>query len=218
VILWQANLGRGVSTAEFERNLRAVLRAGGDRALYGFQEVDEADAPNEMDMLLDLTRKTHAVVGRRTSVPILVPNQFEILDELQSTGCRGLAGFTPHRPVNEVLFRIGPNLTAAALDLHVPIDRPETKGRRADAVEALQDRASTRKAQGHAGVWLSDTNWRRGWPRIVRGEKTVTAAGIDRAKAWAPPDRRVVVTGRQTLPLTIDNHDAHGARVMWVRR
>jgi hypothetical protein len=151
-------------------------------------------------------------------VPILVPRHLQLLEELQTRGSWGLAEFTPYRPVNEALVRVGPNLTVAALDLHFPIDRPETQSRRQDCLEALQDRARERKAEGHAGVWLSDTNWGAGWPRIVHGEKTVTAAGIDRAKAWAPPGRRVVVTKRQTIRLTIDGHNAHGARVMFEPR
>lgn len=214
----QANLGRGVSADEFTRNLRRVLAAFGPRALYALQEIDEADRPEEREILVDLVRRTHRIVGAQTSVPILVPRHLELLEELQTRACFGLEKFTPYRPLNEALIRVGPNLTACALDLHFPIDRPETQSRRADALDALQERARERKADGHAGVWLSDTNWRRGWPRIVPGEKTVTAAGIDRAKAWASPGRRVVVTKRQTVHLTIDGHDAHGARIMWEPR
>jgi hypothetical protein len=215
VIVWQVNLGRNVTVDEYGRNLGRVLEAAGPRAVIGCQEIDEADTPDEMEMLLRRTRRTHTIIGEKTSVPILVPKHLQILAYRQEIACKGLAGFTPMRPVNEVVLRIGPNLTAVVLDLHVPIDREETQSRRAEAVAKLQDRALERRAQGHAGVWLSDTNTRRGWPRIVPGEKTVTDAGIDRAKAWAPRGRRVVVTDRQTVRLTIDGHHAHGARVMF---
>lgn len=218
MILWQANLGRGVDADEFTRNLRRVLEAAGPRAVVGLQEIDEADRPHERDILEDLARDTHTIVGAETSVPILIPHHLELVDERQTIGCRGLPGFTPHRPVNEALVRVGPNLTAALLDLHVPIDRPETQALRADAVAALRARAKARKAQGHAGAWMADTNHRHHWPRIVHGERVVTNAGIDKAKAWAPPGRRVVVTRRQTVQLSIDGHDAHGARVMWEPR
>lgn len=216
--LWQANLGRGVPDAVFRRNWRRVLAAGGPRALYALQEVDEADHPEEMDTIAWTVRDTHTIVGERTAVPILVPRQFDILDEQQTPACEGLAKFTPNRVVNEALLRVGPNLTAAVLDLHVPLDRPETQSRREDCRQALRERATERKAQGNAGVWVADTNTRSGWPRIVHGERTMTDAGIDKAKAWASPGRRVVVTARQSVNLTIDGHDAHGARVMWLPR
>lgn len=218
MIVCQANLGRGVTADEYRRNLRRVLAAFGPRALYALQEIDEADKPEELDILAGLVRRSHRIVGGQTAVPILVPRHLELLEESQEQACEGLAKFTPARQLNEALMRVGPNLTVAALDLHFPIDRPQTQSRRQDCLEALQERARERKAQGHAGVWLSDTNWREGWPRIVHGEKTVTAAGIDRAKAWAPPGRRVVVQKRQTVRLTIDGHDAHGAQVLWIPR
>lgn len=214
MIIWQANLGRGVPITEYRRNLRAVLAAAGPRALIGWQEIDEADLPNEMDDLIRLTQHTHKIVGTETTSPIAVPLHLPIIEQQITPACKGLALFTIPRPIVEVVVEVGPNLTFAALDLHVPIDRPETQGLRADAVAKLQERAAARKAQGHAGVWISDTNHRTGWPRIVHGERTVTDAGIDKAKAWASPGRRVVVTDRQTVPLTIDGHDAHGARVM----
>ncbi|WP_205484687.1 hypothetical protein, partial [Arthrobacter sp. Alg241-R88] len=69
----------------------------------------------------------------------------------------------------------------------------------------------------HGGIWVADTNTHRGWPRIAPDEQVVTDAGIDKAKAWAPAGRKVVVTDRRTIRLSIDGHDAHGARIRWVR-
>jgi hypothetical protein len=211
VILWQANLGRGVSVAEFVANLRRVLDAGGLRAVYCFQEIDEADAPEEHDWLVRLTGHTHRMVGGRTAVPILVPHHLELVDEMQTLGCKGLAKFTPNRVVNEAVVRLGPNLAPAILNVHLPLNRPQTFTRRAEVRQALRSRARAHEA----GVWVADTNTHHGWPRIAKGEQRVIDAGIDRAKAWAPVGREVVVTGRRTVNLTIDGHDAHGARVTW---
>lgn len=213
--LWQANLGRGVSTDEFSRNLRAILSAGGPRAVYAFQEIDEADQPEEMDILWDLTVRTHVIVGDHTAVPILVPNHFDIEGELQTVACKGLAKFTPHRPINEVQIRIGKNLAPVFLDGHMPIDREETQELRAEFREALRDRVRANRESG--GAWLLDTNTRKGWPRITKGEKTVINAGIDKSKAWAPKGWRVTVSDRRTVALSIDGHDAHGARIRWER-
>ena len=97
MIVWQANLGRGVTVDVFRRELRRVLDAAGSRAVIGLQEIDEADRPDELDILLDLSRRTHTIVGAGTSVPILIPRHLQILDERQTRACWGLAGFTPTR-------------------------------------------------------------------------------------------------------------------------
>lgn len=213
MILWQANLGRGVSPNVFEANLSRVLKAGGPRAVFCFQEIDEADEPREMLILRRLTDHTHQIVGGRTSVPILIPRHLTLTGSRQTLGCRGLAKFTPTRPINEASVRIGPNVNAGILNFHVPLDRPQTQTRRAQ----VRKKARVEARKYPAGVWVADTNARRGWPTIVNGEKSVIAAGIDRAKAWAPDGWRIDVTDLGTVNLGIDNHDAHGARIRWVR-
>lgn len=209
--LVQANLGRGVSVAEFTANLDRILEAGGPRAVYAFQEIDEADKPEEMDILRGRTYATHAIVGERTAVPILVPHHLAVAGALVTPACKGLALFTPNRVINEAVLRIGPNLAPAILNTHLPIARPQTASRRLDVRKALRARARAHDA----GAWIADTNTRAGWPTIVRGEHSVTDAGIDKAKAWAQTARHVVVSERRTVHLSIDGHDAHGARVIW---
>ena len=213
MILWQANIGRGVTPAEFRTNLDRVLRAGGRRAVFAFQEIDEADAPNEMDYLQDRTWRTHRIVGSTTAVPILVPKHIAVIEEHETLACKGLAKFTPHRPIVEALLGLPSGVEAAVLNVHVPINRPQTATRRRAARQALKARARSYDN----GVWVSDTNTRRGWPTIARGERTVTDAGIDKAKAWAAPGRRVVVDRRRTVELSIDGHNAHGAWILWPR-
>lgn len=211
--LWHANLGRGVSTAEFTRNLRRVLEAGGRRAVFCFQEIDEADSPEEMEILATLTYGTHRIIGPRTAVPILVPKTLPTMLTLSTPACKGLAKYTPNRVVNEVTLALGPDLFPTIINTHLPLNRPQTYTRRREVRKTLRQRA-----KGHrAGVWVADTNTRIGWPTIVKGETTVTNAGIDKAKAWAPPGRKVVVTNRQTIQLSIDGHDAHGAIIKWRR-
>jgi hypothetical protein len=214
MILWQANLGRGVSVAEFEWNLRRVLVEAGGRAVICFQEIDEADKPDEMATLVELTKDTHRIVGRRTAVPILVPRHLDLQGSIQTPACKGLALFTPNRVVNEARVKLGNGLGVGILNTHLPLDRLVTRNRRRQVRQTLRERAVVYGA----GAWFADTNTREGWPRIVPGERVVVNAGIDKVKAWAPGGWRLEVRQRWTLPLTIDNHDAHGARVMWVRR
>jgi endonuclease/exonuclease/phosphatase family metal-dependent hydrolase len=212
--LWQANLGRGVPVAEFERNLCRVLDAAGDRAVICLQEIDEADKPDEMAAVVELARDTHRIVGRRTAVPILVPRHLELLDAEQTPACKGLALFTPNRIVNEARVELGIGLEVGVLNTHLPLDRLVTRRRRRQVRHTLRERAVTNPG----GAWVADTNTRTGWPRIVPGERQVIEQGIDRAKAWAPDGWRLEVTQHRTVPLTIDNHDAHGARILWVPR
>lgn len=214
MILWTANLGRGVSPDIFEANLERVLKAGGPHAVYCFQEIDEADAPHEMLILRRLVNHTHQIVGENTAVPILVPRRLGLVEDTQTLAAKGLAKFTPHRVINEAVVRLGPNLDVAVLNTHLPINRPQTFTRRREVRKKLRAQARTHEA----GVWVADTNTRRGWPTIVPGERSVIDAGIDKAKAWGPADRKVVVSGRRTVQLGIDNHDAHGARIVWVKR
>jgi hypothetical protein len=208
VRLWHANLGRGVSAREFTRNFELLLAGAGPRAVIALQEIDEADRPEEADIVRRLTRKTHEIVGARTAVPILVPHHLPIVDERVTRACDGLAGFTPHRVVTEAVIRLRPNLTPGILNTHLPIARPETAERRALVRQTLRQRARSHPV----GAWVADTNTREDWPTIVRGEQSVTAAGIDRAKAWSSRGE-VEVMSRETVALTIDNHDAHGARI-----
>lgn len=214
MILWQANLGRGVPEAVFVRNFVRVLEAAGDRAVICLQEVDEADKPDEMAAVVELASDTHRIVGRRTAVPILVPRHLQLLDQEQTPACKGLALFTPNRVVNEAAIELGIGLDVGVLNTHLPLDRLVTRNRRRQVRQTLREQATSYAA----GAWVADTNTRQGWPRIVRGERSVTDAGIDKAKAWAPRGYELVISDRQTVPLTIDSHDAHGARVLWVPR
>lgn len=206
--LWHANLGRGVSVETFTHAFELLLGAAGPRAVIALQEVDEADRPEERDIVTRLTHRTHAIVGVGTTVPILIPFHLPIVRAKVTPACTGLAKFTPNRVVNEATIRLGANLAPTILNTHLPIDRPETATRRADVRGMLRDRARLHPT----GVWIADTNTRAGWPTIVRGEQSVTAAGIDRAKAWSTT-HDVEISDRQTVALPIDNHDGHGARI-----
>lgn len=215
MIIVQANLGRGVPTDEFVMNFRRVMRAAGKRGLVGLQEVDEADKPQEMDIILDLTAKTHTVYGTNLSVPLLVPDYLDVADHRVTPACKGLAKYTPNRPLNEIELVLPNGIRVAALNLHVPLNRPATLTRRRDCRQTLRERANAHQN----GLWMADTNTRVGWPRIVKGEKHLVRGGIDKAKGWSKdPDVRLSVASRRRVDLTIDGHDCHVARAYWNHR
>ena len=216
MIVAQANLGRGVTTDVYRRNLSWILGTFGARAVYCLQEIDEADKPDEMEILLSKTRDTHHIVGRRTAVPILVPHHLDLFSVHVEPACKGLALITPNRVVNEAVIQLRKDLQVAVLNTHLPRNVPPlTNGRRRDVREALTGRAIVHPA----GVWVADTNTRKGWPAIRKAERTLIDAGIDKAKVWAPGGYRLVLgTHTRTVNLTIDGHNAHGRSVWWVKR
>lgn len=211
---WMANLGRGVRGKVFRDNFDRVYRRGGEYAFYLLQEVDEADKPEEAEYILYRTRHTHRAVGMRTGVPILVPHDVELRAFDTRLACKGLAGYTPNRYVTEAFVALKNGTEVGLFNTHVPILRAVTLTRRRAVRQALREetRGSTN------GLWVADTNTRRRWPTIVKGEKSVVDADIDKAKAWAKGDHRVLVLNRDRVDLTIDRHDAHGARVKWRTR
>lgn len=208
--IWTANLGRGV-TALFERNLDRLLEAAGKGSIICLQEIDEADKPDELGILLEKTRFTHDVYAPYTGVPIVVPQWMRVEQAAVTPACRGLAEFTPNRFVNEVVVRLVGSGEVAVLNTHLPIDRPETATRRTEVRRALRQRAN----EHEQGVWCADTNTHEGWPRIHPLEVSLIDAGIDKAKAWGPVDVRLVTRPLISVNLTIDKHDAHGATVVW---
>lgn len=213
-----ANLGRGVTIPAYVDNLDRFLDFAGPRAVLFFQEIDEADKPEERDILLTKTRRTHKLFGGSTAVPILVPNH--LLDHVtyasRKRACDGLALITPHREVNKVAFELSPDkIEAGVHNLHLPRNVPPvTNSRREQCRKTLRQECN----EEPNGVWVADTNTHHGWPTIVPGEVSVIEEGIDRAKAWAQPGYRVKVETLGTVNLRIDGHDGHAARVMWLPR
>lgn len=117
-----ANIGRGVPTAAAHANIRKVARSF-PGAFVGFQEIDEADAPDEAALLLarfpsaDETGSTgmHDVLesagrhryrfagftgpGWKKATPLAVPTTWDIVAQSVKKSSDGLAKVTPHRAI-----------------------------------------------------------------------------------------------------------------------
>lgn len=213
--LYQANLGRGVSRQVFEKNLELVLKSATPNGVVFFQEIDEADEPDEMAEIKRRVSATHNIVGAGTSVPILVPKRFDILSERITPACRGLAKFTPHRVVTEATVRIKPGLRVSLYNTHLPIDRMATSSRRKAVRDALRRRVNH---DANPGVWASDTNTHGKFPRMHPRERSVINAGIDKVRAWGNKEWELIVVDIWHDELTIDNHSGHGAQLRWRKR
>ncbi len=234
----QANVGRGVTKAKFRRNIAKIKRFAGPRAVIFPQEIDEADVPNEMDDIAWMFRWTHKIIGDGLAVPILVPKRFETFGHRVRLGSPGLAGFTPHRPINRVgitlplsrrqMSELGvTSLGVYAFNFHVPISREQTEEMREEMMERVSEETNDVRDDGFGGLWVADTNWRRArdgaLPKVTTGEKIVmggkvgTHAEIDVAKAWAGKGSglRVVASNRRHVDLTIDGHNGHSTDLLW---
>jgi hypothetical protein len=207
---WQANLGRGVPTWEFQQNFDKIYTRA-KNAVMLLQEVDEADKPDEAEYIIGRTEGTHRAVGMRTGTAILVPRSIDLWNFDTRLACKGLAKYTPNRYITEATVRLKNGTMVDLYDTHLPILRPKTLTRRRQVRQALRE--ETRGSRN--GLWVADTNTHVGWPTIVKGEKVAVDAGIDKARVWAKGAGTVHVTHRRTIDLTIDNHNAHGALLRW---
>lgn len=102
--LVQANLGRGVSSAVFEKDCRRIKRVFRGNFILGFDEVDEADSPEEhsiMEKVWNPKRCTFA--GWKTLSPVIVSSRIPVERVEIIKACEGLAHVTPHRDLVEVV-------------------------------------------------------------------------------------------------------------------
>jgi len=217
MIVTFANMGRGVTTLEFQRNFDRVVRRAGLRSVFGWVEIDEADKPEEMDYLVDRLHKTHLIVGDNTNAPLCIPRHLALVDWDVEPACKGLAGMTPNRVITQATIGLPGGLEVGGNVTHVPKYWPETTSRRKEVRQKLRQESK----KDANGFWLADTNTRKGWPTIVPGEKTLFDAGIDRGKVWATERRdgkklKTITSKPSVIPLNIDGHDGHSNRVLWV--
>lgn len=98
--LVMANLGRGVSEDVFRRSVARIHKAFGDRAIYNFMEVDEADKPNENQIIrAEFTSAKFAYVNRGRLVQTLVGKKapVKVIDTVVRAASPGMAKVSPPR-------------------------------------------------------------------------------------------------------------------------
>lgn len=104
-----ANLGRGVEADVFTRTAKRIRKAFGANAIYNFIEVDEADKPEEKDILLTIFPKSEFrwVAENRLS-PTLVGRKVkvDVLSTSVKVASPGMAKVSPARVMVETV--VGP--------------------------------------------------------------------------------------------------------------
>lgn len=223
MIVWTANFGRGVDTAKFKANARDVLDLPGnkdDHSVWGIQELDEADAPDEHGVVSTLLEPGTTRAGWGTMEPILVGDRYRIVHDVITPACKGLPGWTPNRTIVQAVIedptrpKVPP---VVVLNGHAPRRRSirrDVRERVADFDRALKARVGHWYALGYSVIWTADLN-AASYPRTHRGEQTAVHSGVDYIRFTVHPNgAQIAVAGTWTVPLTIDNHDAHAARLI----
>jgi hypothetical protein len=151
-----ANIGRGVSTDVAHENIHRIAE-NFPGAFVGFQEIDEADSPDEAtlvvtrfpaveaaprtglhEVLASSGRGTYAFAGFhgpgwKRATPIAVPTTWEILRHSVRKSCNGLAHVTPTRVIVSARCRPvdDPDFPPVVfLNGHYPLARKETAKKR----------------------------------------------------------------------------------------
>lgn len=222
--VWTVNLGRGVSDEKFRLAVRSVLRsADRSRAAILFQEIDEADGPDEHAILAREAFKSYRPNGWTTAVPILTSRRrFKVTGTRTTFASKGLAKVTPHRVIEEVVTRLIDRDSGATrldfpaivfLNTHMALARPTTRTRRAIHRTRLTARVASHRARGRIVIYGLDSNTHGHWKRLVPGERMLVEGGpggIDKIVLILPRDVIARVAERRRAELGIDGHDGLG--------
>lgn len=223
-----ANIGRGVPTAVARRNIALVLRRW-PSASIGWQEIDEADGPDEHQLLHEYLKKVarpHVdelglrvpsrvdslrAVGWMTAVPVFVPPGWRILERYIDKTCDGRTGVTPTRVCVQVLLEhVATRRRLVRLNGHYPHGAPDL-WEQCDA--AWQLIAAAWRSTGYASIATRDVNQARRVP-LHKTERLLLGAGLDKI-TFVPGSNDLGVRVQQAapgrrVPLSIDGHDALG--------
>lgn len=214
MILATANLGRGVDDEAFEENVWN-LWGSLPGACIGFQEIDEADTPDEHE-IIDKAMHRGNFAGWQTHTPIKRPFRWRIAGESVIPACKGLAHLTPHKSIVEThLFHEDSDRHLIVLNVHFPRRDPRLWSRRRQCRRKLRERLDHWWGLGFTVVWMGDTNTPR-MRSVHPRERTLTAGRIDYIRVLEHPNGpRAEIRQTGTVQLSIDDHDAQWVRVHW---
>lgn len=216
-----ANIGRGVKTPEAAVNIRRVVDGyrptwwRPNPAAIGWQEIDEADFPNEHGLLHETVRKLSPgalIVGFKTAVPIVIPSGWDVITERVNLTCQGRAGVTPQRVAVQALIEHHDTGTRVVLvNGHYPHNAPDLwrvcQNAWERVVESWTDRGYTvvtTRDRNKPGITDPLSPWEVPQldPRLLDKITVIQAHG--------PRAVRVTAGKPRTVKLSIDGHDAHG--------
>lgn len=224
-----ANIGRGVDTVEAARNVDRVMRAyrqSTHRAFgpsIGWQEIDEADAPNEHGLLHQAlmsmaARHRGEFAGFETATPIYVAPGWSIVRQRVDLTSRGRPHLTPHRvAVQALLEHDDTGLRLVHINGHYP--RLPIRDLWIECDASWRDVIVPRWLdQGYSCLLTRDRNRRADQSvPLAPGERQLLAATLIDQVSFIPAaigtPRAVRLMRRgpaRTVDLTVDGHNAHG--------
>lgn len=222
MIVWTANFGRGVDTTHFRADAKHVLDQPGNRddaSVYGIQELDEADQPDEHGVVSTLLDPGTTKVGWGTMEPLLIGGRYKVKRARITHASDGLARWAPtHFWVQALLEDTWqPHLPyVACVNSHSPRRRMTRRD-----VRAIVNQYDTQRsavvgfwlAQGFTVIGTEDANTPRP-PKSHPRQRTAISSGMDHI--WYvqhPAGAQVEVAATGSVHTGIDNHDAHWARL-----
>lgn len=212
-LLVTANLGRGVDTGEFLRNVRAIDSETGAGTIIGFQEIDEDDAPDEHAGLRTILGRAFGFVGFDTRVPIAYGPRWAVRRDRTIRASRGLARLSPARVITEAVLVHDDGAEIVVLNVHFPRRDVRLLSRWRSVETKLRRRIRHHHRRGRTVVPLGDFNRAR-LGALHPAERVLAHDDLDWIRVVEHPAGarlRRVDTG--TVDLTIDGHDALWARV-----
>lgn len=217
-----ANIGRHVKPPEAAHNIRAVVDGFRPQwwrqtpAAIGWQEIDEADTPDEHG-ILHRTVKTFTpkatIAGFATAVPIVVPPGWRIVKERVTPTCPGRPKITPMRVcVQAMIEHEETGIRIVLANGHYPHNAWDLWRICQKSWELIVNKWTE---LGYTVVTTRDRNKRGNVDPLSPFEVPLLPANLlDKISfIQAPPGPRSVrvQVGRvRTVKLSIDGHDAHG--------
>lgn len=207
----QANLGRHVTAGEFIANVRWLAGKATPGTVLSFNEIDEADTPNEHR---DLARHLLGVdwSGWHSREPVGFGSAWEVVSSTVLPGCPGLVRLSPARTITRTEARHN-GVPVVHLALHYPRRHPLLASRWKQLRRVHAELVHDEVAQGNTVVWSADVN-RLDFVPLHPKERTIARKGLDVIRVIeAPGGAQVEVTASGVHQLSIDGHDAPWARV-----
>lgn len=220
-----ANIGRGETSAAAASNIgrvmtgfKPVLPWKRSPLFVGFQEIDEADGPDEHAIL----RKAAAgssIVGFAQLCPLVVPPEWAVIHEEITKTCQGRPKVTPTRVAVQALAEHrDTGLRAVFVNGHYPHNAPDLW---ADCQRMWIEVVERWLDTGYTVITTRDRN-RAGTPPALSPFEVplLEPKLIDKITVIQATGKRAVrvVPGKtRRVNLTIDGHDAWGRALTLVR-
>lgn len=190
-----ANIGRHQSVQHTRSDFENIRRLGG---IVGFQEIDEADAPDEHALLKTVMGRSHTLCGMGHLVPIAVPKSWVVTSCRDEFGADGVAKWSPARFFTVVTVKVPqslldkarkrPEKIFAVINCHYPAGAyhgtrpPQAKAELRDRWDEMykkhRELVKNYADKGITVFWTGDSN-RAEMPKTHAREVQVVTAGID---------------------------------------